>query len=177
MKGFTLVEILITIVILSFSVVGMFSLMNYARTNYDTNFVSLNLQQQARQGIIQLSREIRQAYWKSIWDPFPADPVVNTITEPDENENNSITFNTPNTDEINYSLIETEVSGKELWQLKRTCPTCTDNIIANDITGLLFSRGEHIVNITVTASKTFKSLNQERTLTFPLTEQVEVRNP
>jgi len=167
MKGFTLLEILVTVLIFGFIIVGMYGVLNIAQANYGTNSVSLNLQRQARQGMSWLSREIRQASWASI--------VLGSL---DVNDNNSITFNTPGAVGVEYFVTWTLVSGRKLWQLKREYPTGTYKIIANDIRGLNFwtSLG-NIVNIQVQASKTFRSLGKERTLAFPLTEQVTVRNP
>lgn len=179
MKGFTLLEILVTVLIFTFIMAGMYGLLNVAKTNYDINSASLNLQRQARQGMSWLIRDIRQAYWKSIYDLL-AIPPINNITGPDANNNYAITFNT--LDElsgINYSVIKTVVSGKELWQLQRTTGTGV-RIIANDIRNLTFTRdpgGAQVVIIKVEASRTFRSLGQDRTLTFSLTEQVQVRNP
>jgi len=157
MKGFTLLEILVTVLIFTFIVGGMYGVLNLTKTNYDTNLVSLNLQRQARQGMSRLIREIRQAYFPSILD---------------KNETRtSITFNTTVAGNITYSL----VSG----QLKRTSSIdTTGKIIANDITGLSFPAiVGNIQKITLRASKTFRSLGKNRTLTFSLTEQVGVRNP
>jgi len=166
-KGFTLLETVVTVLIFTFIIGGMYGVLNLARTNYDTNLVSLNLQRQARQGMSWLSRETRQASWASI-----------NITPPDANNNNSITFNTPDANGVNYSVTKTQVSGQTLWQLKRTYPAGSVKIRANDIIGLNFSKNSgHILNIQVQASKTFSSGGQGRTLTFSLTEQVEVRNP
>jgi len=138
----------------------MYGLLSIARTNYDTNSVSLNLQRQARQGMGWLSREIRQAYLDTI---IPGPPDVSGIYH-------SITFDRFGVNGVTYSL----VSG----QLKRSCSTCTEMPIANDIIGLNFSP---IVGnkqkITLEASKTFRSLGKDRTLTFSLTQQVQVRNP
>lgn len=153
MKGFTLLETLVTVLIFTFIIGGMYGVLNLTRTNYDTNLVSLNLQRQTRQGMSRLSREIRQAYLSSILDR-------------DQNRT-SITFNTPDANGVKYSL----VSG-QLW---RRYPTGT--VIANDITVLAFPPiVGNIQKITLQASKTFRSLGKERTLTFPLTQQVEVRN-
>jgi len=164
-KGFTLLEALVTILIFSFIIVGIFGLLYYARSNYDTGLASLNLQRQARQGMSWLSREIRQASWASL----PTNAV------------NAITFNTPDANSVNYAVINTVVSGQTLWQLRRTCPASADEIRANDITGLTFSKnsglGVQIGTVTVQASKTFSSGGTARTLTFSLSEQVEVRNP
>jgi len=160
-KGFTLLETLVTVLIFTFIIAGMYGVSNVTRTNYDTNLVSLNLQQQARQGMSRLSREARQASWVSI---VPGSLDENGIYH-------SITFNTPDATGVNYSL----VSG----QLQRIDSVHTvPKIIANDMIDLIFSKESlgHLLNIQVHASKTFRSLGQERTLTFPLTEKVAVRN-
>ena len=161
-KGFTLLETLVTILIFSFIIGGIYGVMNIANINYDTKLVSLNLQRQARQGMSRLSREARQASWISI--------VLGSL---DENGiYHSITFNTPDATGVNYSL----VSG----QLQRIDSAHTvPKIIANDMTVPIFSMESlgHILNIQVQASKTFRSFGQERTLTFSLTEQVQIRNP
>ena len=176
MKGFTLFEILVAILILTFIVGGICGVLNISKTNYDTNLVSLNLQRQARQGMSRLSREIRQA---KVWDS------INIVPAPpdfDINGNNSITFNTPDATtgtSVNYCVTRTVVSGKELWQLQRTDSAHTvPEIIANDIRVLKFLKDStgHLLNIQVQASKTFHSLGKDRTLTFPLTEKVAVRN-
>ena len=153
MKGFTLLEILVTVLIFGFIIVGMYGVLNITQANYSTNSVSLNLQRQARQGMNRLSREIRQAYLSSI---VPGE------------ENDTITFDRPGENGVTYSL----VSG-QLW---RGYPTGT--VIANDITVLAFPPiVGNLQKITLEASKTFFSGGKERTLTFSLTEQVTVRNP
>ena len=159
MKGFTLLETLVTVLIFTFIMAGMYGVLNIAKTNYDTNLVSLNLQRQARQGMSWLSREIRQASWDSIHDK--------------DTERNSITFDRPDVNggtvyNVTYSL----VSG-QLW---RNYPT--GQVIANNITGLTFSQiVGNVQKIILEASKTFRSLGKDRPLTFSLTEQVQVRNP
>ncbi len=160
-KGFTLLETLVTVLIFTFIIGGIYGVMNIANTNYNTNLVSLNLQQQARQGMSRLSREARQASWVSI---VPGSLDENGIYH-------SITFNTPDATGVEYLL----VSGK----LKRKSSIdTTGKIIANDMIDLIFSKESlgHFLNIQVQASKTFRSLGQARTLTFSLTEKVAVRN-
>jgi hypothetical protein len=132
----------------------MYNVLIISTTNYDTKLVSLNLQRQARQGMSRLSREIRQAYLTSI---------LNST----QNRTN-ITFNTTVANGVTYSLV--------LGQLWRGYPT--GMVIANNITNLTFPPIEgNLQKITLGASKTFRSLGRNRTLTFNLTEQVEVRNP
>jgi len=176
MKGFTLIEILVTVLIFTLIIGGMYGVLDLTKTNYDTNLVSLNLQRQARQGMNLLSREIRQASWSSI-----------SISSGDDN-NKSISFDTPDVKGVTYSVIKTIDSSKPIpiqkfWQLNRGCPKCTNRIIANDIILLKFilDPDMHIVKISLQASKTFFSFGKFRILTFPLdnllTQQVEVRNP
>ncbi|MBU1912314.1 MAG: prepilin-type N-terminal cleavage/methylation domain-containing protein [Candidatus Omnitrophica bacterium] len=160
MKAFTLIEILVTILIFSFIVGGIYGVLNISKTNYDTNLISLNLQRQTRQGMSWLSREIRQARLSTIG------------IEEDGNNNDIITFNTLDATGIKYYV--------ETTQLKREYPTGTVEIRANDIIALSFparSAGSNLQKITLEASKTFFSGGNEHTLTFPLTEQVTVRNP
>ena len=154
MKGFTLLEALVTVLIFTFIIGGIYGVLNISRTNYDTNLVSLNLQRQARQGMSRLIREIRQAYLSTI-------PDKGAIRQ-------SVTFDRPGAAGISYSLVL-----GQLW-----CNYPTGQVIANDITGLTFSPiVGNMQKITLEASKTFRSLGKERTLTFSLTEQVQIRNP
>lgn len=127
-------------------------------------------------------REIRQASWNSI-----------TTGLPDINGNQSIAFETPDTaiDTVRYYVTATNLPlNKTLWQLKREYPAGTVKIITFSISRNDFipspppglrvtftqSSGQ-ILSIRIQASEAFRSLGQDRTLTFSLTEQVQVRNP
>lgn len=160
MKGFTLLETLVTILIFTFIVGGMYGVLNIYRANYDTNLVSLNLQRQARQGMNWLSREIREAGLSTI------------VIPPDRS---SITFDIPTATGVRTVRYYVETT-----QLKRESSPDPVEIRANDITVLSFperSAGSNLQKMTLEASKTFRSLGKERTLTFSLTEQVQIRNP
>lgn len=184
MKGFTLLETLVTILIFSFIIGGIYGVMNITNTNYDANLVSLNLQRQARQGMSWLVREIRQASFSTILDK--------------DNNRNSITFNRPGEPSVTYSLVPNNslcnkgtinLPTSQLW---RNYPT--GQVVANDIVGLTFyslpcdsccdpvpstCTKEYIPlqKIKLEVCRTFSSLGNERTLEFSLTEQVTVRNP
>ncbi|MDP2905227.1 MAG: hypothetical protein Q8O22_02850 [Candidatus Omnitrophota bacterium] len=168
MKGLTLFEILVAVLIVAFIIGGMFGVLNVSTTNYDINLASLNLQRQARQAMSWLSREIRQARLSTI------------MTGLDANNNNTVTFDTLDAVGIRYYVERTVVSGKTFWQLKREYPPGTVVVKANDITTLLFparSVGSSIQRISLEAGKTFFSGGTQRSLTFSLAEQVQVRNP
>jgi|GEM_PF-2895042 len=168
MKGLTLFEMLVTVLITAFIIGGMYGVLNISTTNYDINLASLNLQRQARQAMSWLSREIRQARLSTIAIGL------------DGNNNNTITFNTLDAVGIRYYVERTVVSGKTFWQLKREYPAGTVIVRANDITTLSFparSVGSSIQKIKLQAGKTFFSGGTQRSLTFSLAEQVQVRNP
>lgn len=172
MKGLTLLEILIAIGIFSFIIVGIFSVLSAGGANSSANFVSLNLQQQARQAMNWLSGEAREAYFDA------SDAVSEGELHPMVIGSNSITFDTPDKTRVRYYVDSAVVSGKMLSQLKRTDSLDpVPKIKANDIISLVCSRGSgHLLNITVTAGKTFRSQGKSQTPEFSLTEQVQVRN-
>ncbi len=167
MKGLTLLETLIAIGIFSFVIAGIFGVLGIGGTSYNTNLNSLNLQREARQGMGWLIKEARKASWATLQTPGP-----------DANGNFSITFDTPDQAGVSYSVVHTVVAGKDLWQLHRTVPGGAPQIRANDVTVLTASKDpvKHILNMQMQTSKTFSSFGQNRTLTFSLTERIQIRN-
>jgi len=124
--GFTLVETLITALILSLIICGTYDVLNIANIAYSTDLGLLNLQQQARQGMEWLSRETRQASLSSV-----------NIT----NNGTTITFNTPNATGIQYSLSNNA--------LVRQYPQGTNKTIANNISSLTFSKPGSVLTIKI----------------------------
>ncbi len=166
-------------------VIGIYKVLDLARSNYDTNLVMLNLQRQARQGMNQMVRELRQASWNSI-----------AIT----NGNQEITFRTHDvigdpSIRISYFVTVDDLGlplplNGRLYQLKREYPAGTVKIITSSISkynsslppplGLKVTFNQslgRILNIKLEASEAFRLLGQDRTITFSLTEQIQVRNP
>jgi len=60
-KGFTLIEILVSIAILSVVIAGIFAVLNIGDMTWHSDMGVVNLQQQARQAMGSMVREIRQA--------------------------------------------------------------------------------------------------------------------
>jgi type II secretory pathway pseudopilin PulG len=151
LEGFTLIEAIITIVILGFVVISIVAVLNVGRQTWHTEMVLSELQQQVRLAIDGMAREIRQS---------------SNITTPAEGGSGSqIDFSVPGSSSpISYYLNNT--------QIIREHPPGTTRILANSIEYLNFSRLEDIVVIHVNATKKAGA----RTLSFSLIEKVSLRN-
>lgn len=162
--GFTLVEILVTFAILSFIMGGIFAVFNVADMSWNQDTGTLWLQQQARQAMDGMIREIRQAKKEA------GRPV--TITAGNE----TLAFYIPGiSNPVSYYL--------ENNQIVREHPAGTKKILANDIGNLSFCcwhngvcdavcSNFNIIEIKLTATKTVR----QRPLSFNLTEEVRLRN-
>ncbi len=180
-KGFAIVEVLVAIAVLSILIGGIFAILNTADMVLNTDTGLIDLQQQARQAIDGMSKELRNSKSADI-----------TIT----NAGAKIQFTIPINIAMDPSLpISYYLAGN---QIVREHPVNTTSVLANDINALSFCCGHFealhpdglfddyvcdstclnskIVQIQLSASKTAR----QRTLTFPLTgvliEKVRLRN-
>lgn len=151
LTGFTLVEVLVAAVVLSLLVMGVLTVLNSSDMAWNVDMGLVDLQQQARQVMARMIREIRQA-----------DSV--TIGS------STVTFSTPwaTAGNIIYSLNN--------GQIIRTYDSST-SVLANNINSLIFSSPvSDIVEIQLQAQKSVRG----RTITFPMTgkliEKVRLRN-
>lgn len=167
MKGFTLVEILVSALIFSFLIAAIFGVLNIGNMTYSTDLGLLDLQQKARQAMDGMIRELRQSGSSDI-----------TITD----SGARIQFRIPTditTDPVTYSSNITYYLSDN--QLIREHPAGTTKILADNINSLTFSLSEKTLEIRLNAKKT--SLRRE--IYFPpkedeqerfLIEKVRLRN-
>lgn len=161
LSGLTLVEVLVAIAVLSLLAISVSTVLNISDMAWNTDMGLVDLQQQTRQAMVRMVREIRQA-----------DSVISA-------SGTTITFSTPwtATDSITYRL-----EGK---QITREYPSGsgTKSILGNNINSLDFVHGSCVVEIELQAQKTVRG----RTIIFPvsdgdsstedvLTEKVKLRN-
>ncbi len=164
MKGFTLIEVLVTTVILTFIIAGIFAVLNVADMNWHSDMGLLDLQQQARQAMDVMVKEIRQSTQDTSLCP-------SGITR--ANLNAKISFYVVpqiyggscvgpisyyrDTQDLNYDGVTD--------QLIREYPQNTRKILANGITTLSFPPNSdiNIVNIQLAAQKNIGT----RQLCFP----------
>ena len=160
MRGFTLLEILVSIVIFAVIISAIFALLKVADISWDSDMGLLDLQQSCRQAMDVMIRELRQSR--------PASVTLNASRD-------RVDFFIPGiTEGVSYYL-----SG---GQIIREHPAGTTGVLANHITELSFcciggvdcfacssSKG---VLINLQAAKTVKGYP----LSFGLREQVRLRN-
>lgn len=175
LKGFTLIEILIVVAIFSVVMTFIYSIMASGRSSWYTADTAIYVQQQARQALDVMAKELRQSS-TSVISGVPADDVNYT----------SITFRIPeDTDsdgDVLNSTYDVEWSNPISYsrnansQIYRNATDAQPSILANNINSLLFRRQSatpNIVEIYIQGNKT-SALN--RNVSFSLNSQVKVRN-
>jgi prepilin-type N-terminal cleavage/methylation domain-containing protein len=161
-SGFSLIEILVCMMIMLFIAVGIYGVSNVGERTYSTDMGLLELQQQARQSIGGMVRELRQSDSSDI-----------TIT----NGGEKIEFRIPRNISVSnityYPDIGYEKTGTQIIRSYNG----TNSILANDINSLDFCcENEDVLEIQLSAQK---SVNR-KTVSFPLngtiSEKVRLRN-
>jgi type II secretory pathway pseudopilin PulG len=164
--GFTLVEVLVTALILTFIIAGIFAVLNVADISWHTDMGLVGLQQQARQAMDGMIRELRQSKASVITINSSSDISFSIPAQ---------TYGDPWLGPIRYYL------DSGIGQIKREYVGAT-KILANDITALSFSITGDVVEIQLAA----KLAARGRDLCFPvsycndtsktLKEKVKLRN-
>lgn len=174
MKGFTLIEILVSVLILGLLVAGIYAVLNIGSMVFREDINLVGLQQQVRRAMDSMVNEIRES-------------KLSVITLADANT--KITFSVPPAvygdpwvGPISYYRDVNDANNDGVVnQIIREYPLGTRKILANDITALSFSLTADIVEIEVAAKKIigarelcFPALCQEPAKTFK--ETVTLRN-
>lgn len=171
--GFSLVEILVSILILTFIAAGVFEIFILGDRTYFMDMGLLDLQQQARQAMDGMTREIRQT--------DNSDIIISNSTIEFIIPNNITSGSTTYYDPIDYYR-----NGNNIM---REHPVGTLKILASDINSLSFCcensdgtvcdnncNNRHILKIQLSAQKTAKG----KVVSFPvngtITEKVRLRN-
>jgi len=170
MRGFTIIEVLISFAILIIVFAGIFAVLNVGGQSWNAGSGSLDLQQQARQAMDGITKELRQSNVNNI--TIAPDRTAINFTIPMNITTNPITYSS----NIGYYLNEDN-------QVIREHPVDTTRVLANNITNLSFCceggdscfdyQNSTIVQIQLEASK---SVRQRALTPFNLTEQVRLRN-
>jgi prepilin-type N-terminal cleavage/methylation domain-containing protein len=172
MRGFTLVEILVSGVILGFLFAAIYGVLNIGNIVYKDDITLLELQQQVRQAMSTMVKEIRESKSSEI-----------TI------QNNEITFKIPAEEYANpwvgpityYRDVNDTNNDGVVNQIIREYPAGTRKILANEITALSFSLTGDVVRIELAAKKASRGID----LCFPspcanpqktLKETIRLRN-
>jgi len=158
-KGFTLMEVLISVAILSIIFAASYAVL---LTGHNTWFVGLDmseLQSQLRLGSSYIIREFREA-------------TVFSIT-PVDADDDTLVFTTPSETAISYYRDINDLNNDGLTnQIIREYPSGTRRVVANNISSLRFSSSGELLQVNMAAAKTSKG----RTLQVSLAEKVRARN-
>ena len=149
-SGYTLVEALISIALLSVILLGVYGVLQTGSTVTTNDEALLQTQQQARNAMDRIVREVRQS-------------SALTVTVIDSSSDKA-TFTIPTATGIQYYLSGTN--------LVREYPSGTLLTVANSIAYLKFTLAGSLLTINLRADKVLFG----KTVSFPLIEQVRLRN-
>jgi hypothetical protein len=160
MRAFTIIEILVTFLILSLIIGGAFAVLNVANLSWNTSLGMLGLEQGVRQAMDGMTREARQSR--------PSNVDVH-------NGGSQLDFYLPNITPVISYYVQNN-------QLIREHPNGTRQVLANDINNVNFCcvggadcydcSNSRILQIQLQASKSVRNAP----LSFSLAEQVKLRN-
>lgn len=152
MRGFTLVEILVTSVILGILIVALFLVLSIGQRSWLSADVTIQLRQDIARGILSMGQELKET------SPAKINLTLN-------GSSNSITFEIPQ--DTNGDGLVVDTAGNIEWspnityslnasnQILRTVSGGASTILANNITSLQFSRiQDKVIRINITAAKT-----------------------
>jgi len=157
MKGFTLVEIMITLLILGVLCGALMVIFSASKSAYDASMASADLQASGRQALEAMNRELRQSDLSTL-----------TITG-----GNRINLRIP----TDIAASPATLSGMISYyvsnnQLLREHPVGITRVIGTNISQIVFSLTNNQLSVTLTASKTVR----QRAYTLAVKEQILIRN-
>jgi Tfp pilus assembly protein PilW len=150
--GYTFVEMMISVLLLSIILLGVYGVFNTSNIIFAKDIASLDMEQQTRNAIDRIIREVRQASSQTI------------TTNYNGTTNDQIIFTIPTLTGVKYYLSGTN--------LIREYPAGTLSKIASNIGLLKFTLTGSLLKIQVRADKVIYN----HTTSFPLTENVRLRN-
>jgi len=164
--GFSFAEILIVIVISTFLMGAMYTVLLTGRNSWEINRDRVEIQQEIRKGLDWIRKDLRQAGLSTVTG-VTANGVPNT----------SIVFQTPSgvsAGSVTWApTIQYSVNAN---QLIRTTGAATNRVIAINISAIQFSRtaaNPSLVNISITGQK---NTPQHGLITMTVTAQERMRN-
>ncbi len=149
-QGYTLVEALISVLIMSVMLLGVYGVLQTGNTLITNDNAAVETGQQVRNAMDRIMREVRES----------SAATISTLSA----TNKKITFTTPNETNIQYYLSGTN--------LVREYPSGTVKTIASSIGSLGFSLTGSLLKIDIRGDKTYFG----KTISLYLTEKVRLRN-
>ncbi len=152
LKGFTLVEVLVTLLILGLMTGAIFMVLNAGDIAFNIDIGMLELQQQARQAMDAIVRELRGAEGVEI--------------SVENQDSDRITFNTASAAGVTY------YRNLNNNQLVREYPAGTTKVLANNIARFKCILADSLLEVQLRADKTIR----QKAMAFSLAQKVKLRN-
>lgn len=149
-SGYTFVELLVSIALLSVILLGVYGVMETGNAVLVNDGGQVDMQQQARNALDRIVREVRAS-------------SIHTITV-NNADSDTVTFTTPTSPNVKYYRSGTD--------LVREYPAGTISKLASNIAHLKFTNSPGALTVKLRAEKTMYS----RTVSFPLTQKILLRN-
>ena len=138
------------VVVLSFVLLGVYGTLETGNTIYTKDNALLDMQQQARNAMDRMVREVHQS----------SSQTITSISA----SSYKIVFSIPTATGVQYYLSGTN--------LIRQAPSGSTTTVASNISLLIFTLNGTLLQIQIQADKTI----YQHIISFPLTEQVRLRN-
>lgn len=159
LKAFSLMELLVSVAILSFISIAVFDTMLVGQRTFYSGTGTLELQGETRRGFYWITKELREA-------------TTHTITVINSNDD-TLVFSTPTKASINYYRDISDANSDGITtQVIREYPAGTWTVVANKVTSLKFTDATNSVVVDMTLSM----VSGSKTLTLTPRTKVEVRN-
>jgi len=151
MRGFTLIEIMVTSVVLAILIVGLFLVLSLGQRSWLTADTGIQLRQDISRALMVMSQELKQTSASKINIALNGSASSIRFKLPqDTNGDGSIVDSTGNIEWSGYITYSLNASN----QVVRSVDGGTTSIIANNISALTFTRVlSEVIQIDIAASK------------------------
>ncbi|MFA6378348.1 MAG: prepilin-type N-terminal cleavage/methylation domain-containing protein [Candidatus Omnitrophota bacterium] len=159
LTGFTLVEILIAVSILTALILAAFQLMDVGRSSWFTNNISVELRQDIIKAFASMEKELKETRPSLVSLGAGDTSTILTFKIPQDIDGNGTILNSSGIIEWSDNILYARNSS---GQIIRTTPTAT-TILANNVTALQFTRPVsplNLLQIDMTVQKTSASGQQ-----------------
>lgn len=187
-KGFTLTEVLVTLMIFSFLISAIASVLFVGNSIWQSNSVEVELQQDLRQAMLWMRNDMQQTGAASLDASIPINVEPDPVTYPDPNDDPAYDWTTYTS--ISFQKVigvderSPDWSPDTTWftlynDLERTVGAGNPQLIAENISQLQARRlydSSDVVEIALEAQKSTLSGVQGRTITLTLDFKIQLRN-
>lgn len=169
-RGYTLVEMMIVVAVTSGISLAVFSAMRAGDVQYQDADIRMAIEDSAREALYKISQDLRHSSSTNGSISTGTNTITFTIPDPNNPVSGSYTENwTTSPHVITYAL-----SSDQLIRTNTT--TATTTVVANDVTGITFSRTGDLVTIYMDVQRDLANGRNVPATPLRLTTQVELRN-